>query len=295
MNTFTIKDIENFTGIKAHTIRIWEQRYNLLRPKRKDTNHRVYDNEDLKTLLKVSLLYHNGMKISHIAQLGENAFRQLPIPHLGKATIHSQYINEMIEATLDFDQVRFEKVFQYLWPHIGFEESMVQVIYPFLEKIGLLWLTSNVIPAQEHFSSNIIRKKMLVAIDTLALPEKSDEHYLLFLPEGEFHEIPLLFAQYLLLKNGKMVTNFGANVPLEDAQHFVKAKGIPYVFTHLLTSNGKKETAALVTAMITAFPQSRIILSGPQFQQIDGLLPDNVYRLYSLEALLAFTKDGIIH
>src|SRR5690606_38297146 len=124
-------------------------------------------------------------------------------PHLQQV-----YVNQLVEAMIDFDQVRFEKIFHNTLLRMGFEQAMLKVIYPYLEKVGLLWLADCVIPAQEHFASNIIRKKLMVAIDGLDMPPEDGEKFLLFLPEGEFHEIPLLFAQYLMKKHGCAVVNF---------------------------------------------------------------------------------------
>ncbi|HEY9259827.1 MerR family transcriptional regulator, partial [Chitinophaga sp.] len=182
MNTFTIKDIENFTGIKAHTIRIWEQRYPLFQARRKDTNHRTYDSDDLKTLLRIAYLYHHGIKISRIAALSSAEQNKLSLDIAGKGQSTLLSVNELIAATLDYDQPRFENIFYNQVLHLGFEKCITRVVYPFLEKIGVLWLTGNVIPAQEHFSSNIIRAKIMTAIDGQPTNTAATDHFLLFLP-----------------------------------------------------------------------------------------------------------------
>ncbi|CAL1517063.1 MerR family transcriptional regulator [Chitinophaga sp. MM2321] len=285
INSFTIKDIEHFTGIKAHTIRIWEQRYQLLPPKRKDTNHRVYDNKDLKGLLRIAYLYHHGMKISRIAALSEAQQNKLSVEIAAGDNQYELYINELIEATLDYDQLRFEIIFQQLVQLAGFEKSITHAIYPYLEKVGILWLTGSVTPAQEHFSSQIIRTKILVAIDSQEMNDQADDHFLLFLPEGEFHEIPLLYVHYLLKKHRKIVTNFGANIPLSDLKPFVAAKKVTHIYTHMLTNMTRKAMNSFAEKLGNMYPHINILLSGPQTKHISMSLPANMRIMHSLKEL----------
>lgn len=291
MNSFTIKDIESLTGIKAHTIRIWEQRYKLLRPKRKDTNHRVYNQVDLKYMLRIAYLYRHGYKISKIAVMSEDEIRRLSMDEGGEKGTHQQqvYVNQLVEAMIDFDQVKFEKIFHNVLLRMGFEQCMLKVIYPYLEKVGLLWLADCVIPAQEHFASYIIRKKLMVAIDGLDLPEEGDEKFLLFLPEGEFHEIPLLFVQYLLKKNGCAVVNFGANVPLEDVRFYTERKRVDQIYTHVITNFPQKSLDHFVKELGRHFPQIPITLSGPQVPRITAP-PANVRLLATVPEMLDFAR-----
>jgi MerR family transcriptional regulator, light-induced transcriptional regulator len=290
LNTFTIKDIENFTGIKAHTIRIWEQRYPLFQARRKDTNHRIYDSDDLKTLLRIAYLYHHGIKISRIAALSATEQNELSmeIALEGKSTLLP--VNELITATLDYDQVRFENIFHNHALHLGFERCITQVVYPFLEKIGLLWMTGNLVPAQEHFSSNIIRAKMMTAIDGLPIHTTATEHFLLFLPEGEFHEIPLLYAQYLLKKQGKLVTNFGANVPLADLPPFMARKKVTHLYTHLLTKLSPDAINSLVAQLSQQYPDVQLLIAGPQTTMLTRPLLPNVRVVESLEKGFIFNS-----
>lgn len=276
LNTFTIKDIENFTGIKAHTIRIWEQRYSLFQARRKDTNHRTYDSDDLKTLLRIAYLYHHGMKISRIAALSEPEQNKLSLEIAVEGKSSLLPVNELIAATLDYDHQRFERIFYSQVLHLGFEKCITGVIYPFLEKIGVLWLTGQVIPAQEHFSSSIIRTKIMTAIDGQPMNYAATEHFLLFLPEGEFHEIPLLYVQYLLKKQGKMVTSFGPNVPLADLAPFMQAKKVTHIYTHLLTNITKTAMNGFARQLSELYPHVKIWLAGPQTRLLTEPLPPNV-------------------
>lgn len=275
MHQFTIKDIEHFTGIKAHTLRIWEQRYRLFTPKRKATNHRIYDNDDLKVLLRIAYLYHHGVKISRIASLSEAEQKRLSLELAGKSGTKDIHVRDLITATLDYDQERFEHTFQLAQQQCGFERCITDVIYPFLERTGVLWLTGHVAPAQEHFSSFIIRKKIMVAIDGLPLNYRSSSHYLLFLPEGEYHEIPLLYVQYLLKKYQLMVTNFGANTQLRHLVDFTLTRGITHIYTYI-SHYTRLPARELMLRLSAYFPTVRILLSGPPVLHLQPPLPANV-------------------
>jgi len=172
MQFFTIRDIENLLGIKAHTLRTWEQRYNLFVPKRKESQRRIYDNEDLKHLLRISFLYHNGWKISKIASLSrEKIADEIQIAELNTKD-HKSFVLKMTEAAIDFDELKFVNVINDITQKIGFEKCIAEVCYPYLQRIGLLWITNNVIPAQEHFSSYIIQNRIIAETEKLALSEK---------------------------------------------------------------------------------------------------------------------------
>ncbi|WP_343303205.1 MerR family transcriptional regulator [Chitinophaga niabensis] len=296
MNSFTIKDLESLTGIKAHTIRIWEQRYNVMRPKRKDTNHRVYDNGDLKHIMRIAYLYRHGYKISKIAMMTDEQIKQLSLEEGGqKGThLHQVYINQLVEAMIDFDQTKFEKIFHNVLLRMGFEQTILKVIYPYMERIGLLWLVDCVIPAQEHFAANIIRKKLMVAIDGLDLPKEEDEKFLLFLPEGEFHEVPLLFTQYMLKKHGCAVINFGANVPLEDLTFYTERKQVDHIYTHIITNFPQKALDNFVRDLGRLFPGIPVTISGPQIVRITPPLPDNVTLLMSMEEVLQYVRRKVV-
>lgn len=288
LNTFTIKDIENFTGIKAHTIRIWEQRYPLFQARRKETNHRIYDSEDLKTLLRIAYLYHHGVKISRIAALTPAEQNRLSLEIAVEGASAMLQVNELIAATLDYDHQRFERTFYSQVLHLGFEKCILQVVYPYLEKIGVLWLTGHVMPAQEHFSTNIIRTKIMTAIDGLQMNYGAGEHFLLFLPEGEFHEIPLLYAQYLLKKQGKLVTSFGPNVPPDDLLPFIRAKQVTHIYTHLLTNPSPQGMDRFAALLGKQYPHIKILLSGPQTKLLKAPVADNVQVIGTPGELLAF-------
>ncbi len=215
MNTYSIKEIERLTDIKAHTIRIWEQRYNLLEPLRTDTNIRYYTNDHLKKILNVNSLYKAGYKISKIAELSEEQLRD-KIASLQSNNNFETIIAEFVKVTIDFDEESFNKLFSDCINKYGIETSIIDILYPFLDKIGVLWQTDKIHPAQEHFISNLIRQKIIANTDSLKTKVSKSETFLLFLPEGELHEISLLFYNYILKKNGYKVIYLGQSVPLKD-------------------------------------------------------------------------------
>jgi MerR family transcriptional regulator, light-induced transcriptional regulator len=288
MNFFSISDIENLTGIKAHTLRIWEQRYNLLTPKRKESKHRLYDNEDLKYILRVAFLYHNGYKISRIASLPEEEVKKLALDTNSGKENYQVFINQLTEASIDFDQQRFEKILHNLILHLGFDKTVVQILFPLLNKIGLLWMTDKVSPAQEHFASALVIKKILVATD--GLDRSLDDglrKVLLFAPEGEHHEIPVLFMQYPLKRNGVFSICVGKNVHLEVLRDFCSQYPITQLHCHLVTNLLSSDLNAYLAKLAQAFPDKEIYFSGPQARKVSSP-PPNVQILKDPAAMLEF-------
>src|SRR4028119_2082894 len=162
MSVYSIKDLEHLSGIKAHTLRIWEQRYNIIRPKRTDTNIRYYDDTDLKLVLNISLLKEHGFKISEIARMTMEDMSQEVLSLTDKNLRYSDQIQALTLSMIDLDEERFEKIMSTNALQVGFEQTMINIVYPFLIKIGVLWQTGAISPAQEHFISNLIRQKLTV-------------------------------------------------------------------------------------------------------------------------------------
>ena len=212
MDAFTIKDLENLSGIKAHTIRIWEQRYNFLNPSRTDTNIRYYSNEELITLLNIALLNKYGYKISHIDKMEPIEMKERILSLTQSEAQLERIVNELIECMVDLRIDDFESVLDFQIASKGIEKTITQIIFPFLERIGILWVTSRVNPAQEHLVTNIIRQKLIVGIEKTLPTLQADATALLFLPEGEHHELGILFMYYLLKTRGVKVLYLGANV-----------------------------------------------------------------------------------
>ena len=267
MEYFTIKDIENLSGIKAHTLRIWEQRYSLFVPKRKDSQHRIYDNDDLKQLLRISFLYHNGWKISKIAGLSSAKI----VEEVRKSEINSKtyktFIIQLIEAAVDFDEISFVEILNQLTAKVGFEKCITDICYPYLNRIGMLWVTNNIIPAQEHFSSYIIQNRIIAETDKLSINNEAPT-LLLFSPKGEFHELPLLFIFYLLRKNGWSVVYLGSNITKEVIKQFTENGEMKYLFLHLITNFTGWDADVYFEDLCKSFPNKQIIASGAAVHQV---------------------------
>lgn len=215
---FSIKDLENLTGIKAHTIRIWEKRYNLLSPNRSDTNIRNYNLTSFQKLLNISYLNNNGLKISKIAELDEE---QIPIKVreiASRAQVEDHAINALKMAMINFDQVLFYTTYNNLLENKTFSEIFYSVFLPLLNEIGLLWQTDTITPAHEHFLSVHIKQKILLNTERLQLlePKPVSKTFVLFLPENEIHDIGLLFINYQLRSKGYHTIFLGESVPMES-------------------------------------------------------------------------------
>lgn len=221
-SVFSIKDLENISGIKAHTIRMWEKRYGILEPQRTDTNIRLYDIANLQKLLNITLLHEHGYKISKISR-----FPSEKIPTLVKDIVYekskkSHAINAFKMAMFNFDQALFKSTYEDLLAEKPFSEVFHEVFIPLLEEIGILWQTGTITPSHEHFISYLIRQKLIVNTE-----KKQDNPietnrpvYVLFLPENEIHELALLYLNYELVQSGNKTIYIGQSIPLENLQEF---------------------------------------------------------------------------
>jgi DNA-binding transcriptional MerR regulator len=237
MQEFTIKDLESFTGIKAHTIRIWEQRYGLLAPDRSDTNIRKYSDKDLKFLLNVSLLSNMGHKISHIAQLSEDAMRELITKHVATEQPEQHFLHMLKISMLNYDEALFNEVVEKHIADHGLEKTFKDMILPFMRQIGYLWQANVICPAQEHFISSLVRQKVLTQIDGIKMvPTVNARPVVLFLPELEIHEISLLMLHYLLKLRGHRSIYLGQSVPFEDLMQVYQRLG-DVNFVSIFTTN----------------------------------------------------------
>lgn len=288
MDAFTIKDLENLSGIKAHTIRIWEQRYSFLNPQRTDTNIRYYNNQELKTLLNVALLNKYGFKISHIDKMKPEEIREKILSLTQVQAQQERIINDLIQAMIDLDLDNFEEILDNFIMAKGIEKVITQIIFPFLEKIGILWVTNHINPAQEHLVTNIIRQKLIVGIESTGSHFKSDKALVLFLPEGEHHELGLLFIYYLLKSRGIKVWYLGANVPLKDLEYVASIKKPDYLYTHLTSVAHNFNFDRFLQAVSIKIPQQKLIVSGQLTQQYKKRLPGNVQVKTSLSEVMEY-------
>ncbi|MFT7030386.1 MAG: DNA-binding transcriptional MerR regulator [Marinoscillum sp.] len=287
MSRFSIRDLEQLSGIKAHTLRIWEQRYELLSPKRTDTNIRHYDDNDLRLVLNVALLKENGFKISKIAEMNV-AEMQFEVVKLTERSLKfPEQVHALTLSMVDLDDIRFEKIITSNIVKLGFEKTMINVIYPFLSKIGILWQAGSVNPAQEHFITNLIRQKLIVAIDgQYSEVREGGKKFLLYLPEGEMHELSLLFANYLIISRGHRSLYLGQSLPFIDLKSVFEIHEPEYILTVLTTVPSTSEVQSYVDRLASSFPNSQILLSGFQIVGQDIKTPINTQTFSRFEQLV---------
>jgi len=289
MQQFSIKQVEHLSGIKAHTLRIWEKRYHLIAPERNEGKQRKYSNEDLKTILRVVCLYNKGVKISKIASLKEKEI----IERIRATDITDNtpvIIPQLLEACIDLDTERFESILKDLEIQYGLEAAIVRVIYPFLETVGLSWLTNRIHPANEHFASHLIEKRIMLATDKLNKNNLDGPSVLLFQPEGEHHEIPLLFINYLLLKNACRTVYFGSGIPVEEIRYYCNHHPVSHIFFHLITNLGNKDPDKYLQQLCNFFPGKIIVASGPCTRSIVYSSEQTVV-LHSLNEMIGYIKN----
>ncbi len=220
MNLFSISQLAQFSGIKAHTIRMWEQRYNALRPKRSSGNTRSYDGTQLRRLLNIVSLCDSGYKVSELCVMTDKKLFGLleEFSREPSAEPGSYFISQLISAGISYDEVAFEKIFSHSVLRYGLKETYLKTLYPAMVRMGLMWSNDTIAPTHEHFISNLIRQKLCTSIDSLPPSKSGSDSWLLFLPENEFHETGLLFAHYLIRSTGRKVIYLGSNLPFESLQ-----------------------------------------------------------------------------
>jgi MerR family transcriptional regulator, light-induced transcriptional regulator len=293
MDLFSIKDVERLSGIKAHTFRIWEQRYGLVQPHRKESKHRFYTNEDLKEILRVAFLYTNGFKVSKIAQLSPESRSAAIDEIINKEDYFDKAVDRLLVAGRHFDEEAFARQLKTHILQAGFETAITQLAYPYLEKIGLLWMNDHVHPAQEHFGSQIIQHQIIAAIDDLPRTAiGAGALILLFAPEQEFHEIPLLFIHYLLRKQGKPCIYLGINIQAGLLESFMQIHPVTHLYYHQVTNFTQLDAAEYLIDLCTRYPNVHVVASGMATMQI-GLPPANARLLRGLPAIMDFASQPL--
>src|SRR5687768_10462144 len=275
MGQYSIKELEQLSGIKAHTIRMWEKRHRIIEPSRTSTNIRFYSDLDLKKIINVSLLNTYGIKISKIADMSLDDMNKKVLELSELLNTKDAHIDQLVIAMIDMEEELFEKILNNLILRFSFEKTITEIVYPFLEKIGILWQTQNITPAHEHFISNLIRQKIIVAIDGLPIPPKTANKILLFLPEGEMHELGLLFYHFLIRKSGYRTYYLGQNVPHDDLISVYKVHQPHFMLTSI-TSNPPIAIEKYLETLANDFGQTKILASGYQVQKFNGARVKNV-------------------
>ncbi len=250
MKLYKIADLEHLSGIKAHTIRIWEKRYNLIEPIRTDTNYRRYNDEQVKKLLNVTTLLSKGYKISHLAELKENEINDKILEiqnNTHEDATYISYINELASSMINFDETLFNNTFNKAINKYGLFDCMLNIVYPLLYKIGVMWATDNAMPVQEHFASCIIKRKLASSVDMLEAPHRKDKKFLLFLPPEEYHEIVLLFTNYIIRAKGYETIYLGQNVPYDNIKEVVNITNANYLLTFFIAGHNENSVEELIS------------------------------------------------
>ena len=223
-SVFSIKDLENLYGIKAHTIRIWEKRYNVLEPMRTETNIRMYDLENLQKLLNITLLHNHGYKISKISKLSEDRIPQLVNEIISEKSAKHHAISSFKLAMMNFDQALFFNTYNKLLSEKSFRDVFYEVFIPLIQELGLLWQTNTISPAHEHFITYLIKQKILTNTEVVQSqePTRDDKVFVLYLPDNEVHELGLMYLNYEILSHGYKTIYLGESVPIESLKDLKK-------------------------------------------------------------------------
>lgn len=287
MNLFSISQLEKFSGIKAHTIRMWEQRYNALKPNRSEGNTRYYDNEQLRRLLNIVSLSNQVYKVSELCTMSDKQLFKLveELKNEPQNETDEYFVSQLIAAGLNYDEFHFDKIFSHCLLRYGMKDTYLKVIYPVLVRTGIMWTCDGLAPANEHFISNLFRQKLLTAIDGLPPPKPGSESWLLFLPENEFHEIGLLLSHYLIRLSGKKVIYLGSNVPTQSLIRAVKEISCNNLLFFLVHRDSEKEMQQYLNGLCNRFKEKNIYAAGDQslFNQLKKA--KNTFFLSSIDDL----------
>lgn len=288
MDQFSISQLSQYSGIKPHTIRIWEKRYNALIPHRSEGNTRYYDGAQLRRLLNIVGLLATGNKISKLCSLSDEELFRMRMDYEKEAGVNNDYqyfINQLVAAGMSYDEFNFEKAFSHCLLRFGLEKTYIEVIYPLLVRIGLMWTVDDIPPSQEHFISNLLRQKMFTAIDSMPPVTGTKENWLLFLPEDEFHEVGLLFSNYLLRSRGRNVIYLGANVPLASVKHSINELQIEKLLLFMVHRNLPEVTESYLDALGQLAGDRKIFIAGGGIDQEILKGTKNQVRLSAVEDL----------
>ncbi|MBT4775068.1 MAG: MerR family transcriptional regulator [Crocinitomicaceae bacterium] len=274
--TYNIKDLERISGIKAHTIRIWEKRYNVFSPKRTETNIREYCQEDLRKIITFGALNSRGVKISKLVTLSDEELSAQVLSLSQNPDDIEFQIEKLITAAICLDEQSFEDTIQVNLKSVGFEKTFEKLMYAFFERLGSLWHLGSINPAQEHFISNLIRQKLIVSLDNCKNRLTESKVLIAYLPEGEWHELGLLYYSYLAVNKGFKLIYLGQSTPYDGARWAITNKQPDVVLVSFVQTISQKKLASYMERMVNDFPATRIILSGIQAKQVLDCVPSQV-------------------
>jgi len=291
---YSISDLEQLSGVQTHTIRIWERRYQALEPLRSEGNTRFYNDNHLRRLLNIVGLSQTGMKISQVCALSEMEMDVLlaqEIDNTSKEHHFEYYISQLLNYGLVYDEFHFDELISRCIEEHGLVKSYQSVIYPLLVRLGLMWRRDHICPAQEHFLSNIIRRKLFASIDHIPLNKTFQSTWVLFLPEDEDHEIGLLFASYLLRSAGQRVIYLGAKVPLESLKETMSGVEVDYLMLFMVRNRPLSVAEQYLQELSDLYPQRKIHISGNGKLIADLKLPANMNWLKSIQDFELIIKN----
>ncbi len=289
MAVYSIKDLEKLSGIKAHTLRIWEQRYDIIEPRRTKTNIRYYLDEDLKLILNIALLNKNGIKISKIAKMSKEEIAE-KVAAISEVNFeYGTQLDALTISMIEMDEYKFERIVSTNIQQLGFERTMLEIIYPFLDKLSVLWLTGSINPVQENFMSYLIRQKIIAAIDKEPLVSgRNVSKFLIYLPEGEKQELSMLFMHYLLKSRRNHVIYIGQDISLADLKDACNIHKPDFIFTMITEIFAREPVQQYIDRLSSNFKDCHILLSGYQVVAQEVAPPHNVSILRSLGQAMDF-------
>jgi MerR family transcriptional regulator, light-induced transcriptional regulator len=289
MELYSIKDLEKLSGIKAHTIRVWERRYNIVSPQRTGTNRRRYGDEELRRIINISILRRNEFKISEIAGFSSSEIEQ-KVAFLSKEVFHSDtQIDSIVVSMIEHNEKAINDILVRLMMNRGIEETMETVVFPFLKRIGVMWQTGSADVGSEHFISNLLRQKLIASIDTLspvAKPER--KKVILFLPENELHEIGLLYFHYLIKKMGHESVYLGQTTPLFAVINVNAKLNADLLVTGLMSGSPNLDRDEFIRLLSNTFPQQKILVAGGLVETALQVKLPNVFPLVTADDLRSF-------
>ncbi len=290
MIKYSIKDLEKITGIKAHTIRIWEKRYGIVAPARTLTNIRYYSDEDLRRLMNVAILNKYGYKISNIQSMSSDELTSCVVNLTNQDLDNDHQIDNLVMAMIEIDEQRFDKIITSAIIKQGFDYTFEKLLYKFLEKIGILWQIGVIAPAQEHFISNLIRQKLILAIDGQQEYRNNYKTFLLFLPENEYHEVALMYLHFLIRKEGHKVIYLGQNVPLINLKDIFEIHHVDYLVTSIASNLSSEVINEILQELWQLCSDKQILIGGHSIQETGVTLPGNTKSFVTLEEFNNFLK-----
>ena len=291
MVVYSINDIEKISGVKAHTLRIWEKRYGIIQPKRTETNIRYFLDDDLKHVLNIALINKSGIKISKIAQMPIDEIKRKAAEISDVDAEHENQLDSLTLSLLELNEFRFNKIVESYISQRGFETTMLEIIYPLLDKLGLMWLTGSINGAHERFIRAYIRQKTIAAIDKLETSPQEQLSFLIFLPINEDHELSILFSQYLIKRRGFRIINLGLDTSIDHIMDACSIAKPDYLYTIINDGNIGVTLENYIQKLSDASNGGQILMSGIQIARHHIKNHDNIHVLSGFTELTQYLES----